>query len=256
MHHPQGSVSVIKSRRKSFLIAVGCFVAAATVGIWTLQIRSTAPPETESSSPPSNHTEAALSEKVSEYPLAASSTREPKTSSVAASKLKYLTSSERAKFDKAIGSFKDFLKELEHNNSVLRWNRSFDDRSVFVYELSPPSESELAAAQREIDRLIEEHRMSPKERRTFANYASESIKNTLIPNDQTGCLYLETPVDPQKNVSIYRTVGQPNIDLLVKELTDSDGKNFSLGGGGQGQLSLISRTDPGWRYEKFITFKE
>jgi hypothetical protein len=166
--------------------------------------------------------------------------------------LSTLNQLERARFDSAINSFKEYLKDLEFAHSELLWHGELEDRAIRLYKQLPPSENDMKYVDREIDRIIADHQLGLKERRVFAHYAPEEIEIYLIPKEKIGGIFFQIPSDPSKNIFIEKSVGTPNLEKMVAELDASGGMNASGLGSSDGEFRMVSRTEAGWRYEKYL----
>lgn len=170
-------------------------------------------------------------------------------------KINQLPQKNRPKIVKALRTYFDYLKDLEYECSTLRWNGIFEDKTVRLYEVNSPSKLQLSEAQREIDRIIADNRFGILERRTFSQYATESLASLVVPKEEVGSLFFLIPHDQAKSILVNYDQGSLNLDNSVKELSlgmQTKSLNISFGAG---DTRILSQTKKNWRYSNFLMIK-
>ena len=148
-------------------------------------------------------------------------------------------------------SYETKLKTIEFRNSILRWEGRDADKVARLYELRPLSKEDLQQIDKSIDDELAGHRLSKEARKYFAKNASKTVEKFVIPAGK-GYLYISIPANADKNVMTCRNVEDPNIDQMVKELTDSNGANVAFPGRSV-EMLLSNRAAEDWRYSQFYT---
>jgi hypothetical protein len=150
-------------------------------------------------------------------------------------------------------AYRDVLKAIEFRNSKLAWSRELDDQVIRLYEIAPASKDDLKEAKKAVDSVLAESDMDRDERKAFVQISTNALKEFMNSNENGGLIFFKIPFNPDKSIMAIEIQEKESLGALVSELESSNGLNASFG---NGTLRNLSKTEAGWRYEKFLMIAE
>lgn len=164
-----------------------------------------------------------------------------------------LSKAQLKRVEAAQTAYRDVLKGIEFRNSKLTWSRELDDRVIRLYEITPASKDDLKEAKKAVDSVLAESDMDRDERKAFVQISANALKEFINSNENGGLIFFKIPFDPDKNIMAIEILGRESLGALVSDLESSNGLNASFG---NGTVRNLSKTEAGWRYEKFLMIDE
>jgi hypothetical protein len=167
--------------------------------------------------------------------------------------LRTLNSRQSERVEKALDVYRGHLKDLEFANARLEWTKDYEDRGLRLYVIEPASKIDIKEAEKATDWIISDFQMDKNERAVFSSCRRHALSEFLNSNKNGGALFLKIPKDVGKDIIAIEVAGLSDASQIIRELETSGGMNASFG---NNLMHRVPRTNPGWRYDRFLMVAE